>query len=76
MVGRTTTAYVAVRCNNPLHESCAKSRSLHLRRDALGPRAAEAFLSVWLLASDIEEPLHKKHMPTVEEMRAFLAEDA
>lgn len=64
---------LSVKCNNPDHIQCKRSRSMELDRDVFGERAAEAFLGAWLLKSHLSQSRHKKWAPTRAEMREFLA---
>ena len=62
-----------VSCDNPTHENCAKSRSIKLLTNELGPRAAEAYLGCWLLDSHMPVGRHRRHQPTLADMRSYLA---
>ena len=65
-------ARIRVRCPNPAHWGCGKSRSLHLMTQRLGPRAAEAFLGAWILrAFDLNQDEHRRP-PTLQEMQRYL----
>lgn len=80
--GRQTDSHtyadrLSVRCPNLAHHRCSKSRSIALLQDQLGPRSAEGFLGAWLAkAHTMEQAAHRKYMPTLQEMRQFLAEHA
>lgn len=63
---------ISVRCCNPRHPTCSKSRSLTLDRDVFGPRAAEYFLGAWLSASDLPEAAHKRFVPSRAEVRSYM----
>lgn len=65
---------ITVTCNNPSHEKCQKSRSLELAQADMGPLAAVYFLGAWLKVSHMECNAHRRHKPTVADMRAFAAE--
>lgn len=64
---------LSVRCSNPLHPNCTRSRSTEMDRQVLGHRAAEAFLGVWLSRSNVPAQEHRKFKPSRDEMRAYLA---
>lgn len=66
---------ISVKCRNPTHEKCAKSRSLELDTGVHGPRAAEGFLGAWLLRDNLPKKEHSRFMPSREEVRAFLADE-
>lgn len=63
---------LTIRCRNPDHGRCTKSRSLALDRDVFGPRAAEGYLGAWLLRSDLPAAEHSKHKPSRADIRAYL----
>lgn len=68
---------IGVRCSNKTHRTCTKSRSLALGVDVFGPRAAEIFLATWLSHGHKPEKEHREYLPSVADMRAYLAcEDA
>jgi len=77
--GRNTATHVyssriGVKCSNPLHVGCSKSRSVTLLRDTLGPRCAEAYLGAWLqVAEDVSAAEHAKKRPSLAEQEAYLA---
>ena len=64
---------ISVRCRNPAHPNCTKSRSLAIDRSVHGPRAAGFFLGAWLTASEMPEGQHRGFAPSVAEVRAFAA---
>lgn len=66
-------ARIAVRCRNPAHTKCIKTRSRALGRDQYGPRAAEYFLGAWLLRSDLSEAEHKAYVPSPADIAAYAA---
>ena len=59
-----------VKC--PEHEDCTRSRSLALGIDKYGPRAAEAFLAVWLQHAHVSRREHREFKPTNAQMQAYL----
>lgn len=75
----TTHTYherLTVKCTNPAHPRCSRSRSCALLRDQLGPRCAEAFLGAWLQkAPGMSGHEHTRHAPSLDEMRAYLREN-
>lgn len=58
-----------LRCRNPRHENCSKTRSTKLLVEELGPRAAVLFLTAWQAASHLPEKAHKAYTPSMAEMR-------
>lgn len=60
-----------VRCRNPAHMACYKTRSTALEQDAFGPRAAEYFLGAWQLESHRPEEEHKRFRPSRAMVRAY-----
>lgn len=78
--GRQTVTHtyadrLSVRCSNPAHARCMKSRSTELLRARLGARCAESFLGAWLAkAYTMGDREHGKYMPTVADMQHYLAE--
>ena len=62
-----------VRCNNPTHFNCTTSRSTNLQTEVFGRKAALYYLGAWLAANDMSEADHKKHKPTVADMRSYIA---
>lgn len=66
---------ISVKCRNPDHGQCKKSRSLVLDLEVFGPRAAEGFLGAWLLQDGLAKQEHGKYLPSRSEIRAFLGED-
>lgn len=78
VAGRITATHtyvdrLSVRCSNDGHERCSKSRSLELLKERLGERCAEAFLGAWLAkAGSMTEAEHRKYMPRLAEMQAYL----
>lgn len=77
--GRRTTTHtysdrVNIRCSNPAHIGCGKSRSLALMRDRFGSRCAEAFLGAWLQKADsMTGREHAKYTPRISDMEAYIA---
>lgn len=77
--GRATATHtyadrLSVKCTNPLHINCSKSRSLAMMKDRLGVRCAEAFLGAWLKkADDLSWHNHAKFNPKLVDMEAYLA---
>lgn len=70
---QTYSDRLTVRCTNPAHGQCSKSRSLALMRNQFGQRCAEAFLGAWLArAEDMPAAQHMSHAPNVAAMRAYL----
>lgn len=65
---------VMVRCNNPAHEGCLKTRSVELCSTQFGRMAPVFFLGAWLKRSDMSLAEHKKYKPSIAEMRAFAAD--
>lgn len=66
---------LSVRCSNPTHHGCQKSRSIALLRDQLGPRSAESFLGAWLAKADsMEKEQHAKYTPRRQDMERYLVE--
>ena len=66
-------ARLKVRCANPEHLNCTKSRSTNLQTEVFGSKAALYYLGAWLAASDMSEADHKGHRPTVAETRSYMA---
>lgn len=65
---------LTIRCTNPAHAKCAKSRSLVLMKKKYGVRCAEAFLGAWLMkAESMDGKAHGKFAPTVSDMDEYLA---
>lgn len=65
---------VTVRCSNPAHQGCSKSRSLKLLESRFGVRAAELFLGAWLMkAESLDAQAHAKYTPKVADMEAYRA---
>eukprot|EP00927_Polykrikos_kofoidii_P077883 TRINITY_DN74779_c0_g1_i1.p1 TRINITY_DN74779_c0_g1~~TRINITY_DN74779_c0_g1_i1.p1 ORF type:complete len:377 (+),score=74.07 TRINITY_DN74779_c0_g1_i1:167-1297(+) len=63
----------SIKCNNPAHEQCQKSRSLALDMDIFGPRSAEHFLACWLSrSSDMPQSDHKQYAPSRDEVRKYI----
>ena len=62
-----------VRCSNPEHLNCTKSRSTKLQTEVFGSKAALHYLGAWLAASDMPEADHKGHKPTVAQIREYIA---
>ena len=66
-------ARLKIRCNNPEHLLCTKSRSTALQTEVFGINAPLYYLGAWLAASDMREADHKRHKPTVAAIRAYIA---
>lgn len=66
---------IGIKCNNPCHMDCGKTRSLAIDLDIFGPRSAEHFLACWLAKSDHAwiEGDHNKWAPSRDEVRLFIA---
>lgn len=79
ILGRRTRTHtysdrLTVKCTNPAHLKCSKSRSLAMLRDKYGQRCAEVFLGAWLArADDMTSAEHLRHTPDEAAMRAYLA---
>ena len=66
-------AYRRLRVNCPAHKKCQKGRSVHLMREELGPRAAEAYLGCWLQVAFVKPvDVHKNFVPSVEDMKVWI----
>lgn len=66
---------LSVKCTNPKHIGCTKSRSTNLQVEVFGPRAAEIFLGVWVRASStMAASTHRRYQPPVAAMRAYALE--
>lgn len=76
--GRRTATHtyadrLSLRCANPAHGRCAKSRSMALLQDRWGARSAEIFLGAWQARAHNMSPRdHARHMPSAAEMQAYL----
>jgi len=65
---------LSVRCCNPAHQRCNKSRSLALLRDRFGPQSAERYLGAWMAkAFGMDASGHCKYQPKVADIEAFVA---
>ena len=78
VAGRATASHTyadraIVRCCNPEHQRCGKSRSLALQRDRFGLRSAEFYLAAWMSkAYEMDANNHSKYQPKVADIEAFL----
>ena len=66
-------ARLKVRCNNPEHLNCGKSRSTNMQCEVFGSKAALYYLGAWLAKSNMPESDHKKCRPTVADIRSYIA---
>ena len=62
-----------VRCCNPLHVRCNRSRSIQLQVGTYGPRAAEFYLGAWLSAAHRGDIDHAKWQPSASDIREYAA---
>lgn len=76
--GRSTRTHtycdrLGVKCINPAHGRCSKTRSMGLLTSRFGARAAEVYLGTWLSkAHDVDAQAHGKYTPTTEEMASYM----
>ena len=62
---------ISVRCRNPAHANCSRSRSTALQIGTYGPRAAEFYLEAWLLSSDTVSAEQRKSHPRAADIHAY-----
>ena len=71
--GHSYSDRLSVRCTNPFHPTCGRSRSKTLHLAELGPHAAQWFLGAWLEKAHLPEARHRGFTPTLSDARAFKA---
>lgn len=64
---------LSVKCSDPLHGRCSKSRSLAMDADKFGPLAAVYYLGPWLKRSrDLGQRDHRGFVPSRADVQAFI----
>lgn len=70
----TYAGRLSIKCPNPDHVNCSKSRSVQLCVEQLGPQAPLVFLGAWAERFDLPADQHgAKFNPTLAEMRDYKA---
>ena len=69
----TYSSRLAIKCSNPAHIGCNRSRSVTLLEGVLGSRAPEAFLGAWLREGHSQAlEKHRSFRPSLAMQRVYL----